>query len=615
MAYSNGYESFYEGTPSSLSPDYGNFIGYRMNGSQLGFNGSPQTANQLGEAVNALKQGVKAFEVELLMPDVAEAFPKQHVNEIRALMKLSGVKPSVHAPLLDPAGFGEKGWSEQTREDNERRLLHTIEKVRDLDKSGNLPIVIHSANGAPGNEYVLGDTEKGEDRFKKYQIPIVHRETGQIQAVKEHRTYYLHSPEKFDEGGSLMTAKDAIKNRNATEWEERLKNVVADKSRVDRALMGLMNNTENQIVSNYLIKDTRSLKEYESIIQHENPLLPVELKKVEVVLNNNQLSFHSLFDNAYRFGTPDQKKELKNLASKWKEENEKLENSYRKNGFNPVLRTIDSARLQDQFFNEFAGITSKKAPEVYTDAESFAKEKASETFGNLAIESYKKWENGSPVLAIENLYQGMAFSKADDLKDLVDKSRGRFEKYLIEEKGLSKSDAERVAEKKIGVTWDVGHLNMMKKKGFTDKDVLKETSKIKDYVKHIHLTDNFGFGDSHLAPGMGNVPFKEILKELEKNGEFGKMRKIVEAGGMVQHFKKSPHPWVLGAFGSPIYGAKMGPYWNQAMDVQGSYFGGYGNINPGQHHSMYGAGFTTMPVELGGQMPGGNSRFDGRPMA
>jgi len=61
---------------------------------------------------------------------------------------------------------------------------------------------------------------------------------------------------------------------------------------------------------------------------------------------------------------------------------------------------------------------------------------------------------------------------------------------------------------------------------------------------------------------------------------------------------------------------KQGPTWNQAQGIQGSYFGGYGMTNPEQHHSLYGAGFTAMPVELGGMMPGGaGSRFGGAPMA
>jgi len=133
-------------------------------------------------------------------------------------------------------------------------------------------------------------------------------------------------------------------------------------------------------------------------------------------------------------------------------------------------------------------------------------------------------------------------------------------------------------------------------------------------VKHVHLTDNFGYADTHLAPGMGNVPFKKILEQLEKTGRFDEMRKITEAGGFVQHFKQSPHPHTLAAFGSPIYAAKSGAGWNQAHQVQGTYSSGYGTLNPQTHHSYFGAGFTTMPVELGGSMPGGESRFGGTPM-
>jgi hypothetical protein len=184
--------------------------------------------------------------------------------------------------------------------------------------------------------------------------------------------------------------------------------------------------------------------------------------------------------------------------------------------------------------------------------------------------------------------------------------------------GISKSEAEKQAKKLIGATWDVGHINMMRRYGYDDNDILNETKAVAPYVKHIHLTDNFGYSDSHLPPGMGNVPIKKILEELEKNGKFDEMRKIVEAGNFVQHFKKSPHPWTLSAFSSPIYGMKNAPpYWNQVQDAVGSYFGGYGTINPPQHHTLYGAGFTTMPVELGGAMPGaqGQSRFGGTPMA
>jgi len=69
------------------------------------------------------------------------------------------------------------------------------------------------------------------------------------------------------------------------------------------------------------------------------------------------------------------------------------------------------------------------------------------------------------------------------------------------------------------------------------------------------VTDNFGYEDSHLIPGMGNVPIKKVMEQLEKHGKIEEMKMIVEAGGINQAFKKLPHVMSLGSFnagfGSP----------------------------------------------------------------
>jgi len=255
-------------------------------------------------------------------------------------------------------------------------------------------------------------------------------------------------------------------------------------------------------------------------------------------------------------------------------------------------------------------------PKVYKEVNEFATDKAATTFGNLAMKSYDELGGDkAPVLAIEPFHPGVALSGTDDMIKLVKKSRDNFVEHLVKDKGYNKGKAKKIAEEKIGVTWDIGHINMIKKQGFTDEDIAKQTRKIAPMVKHVHLTDNFGFADTHLAPGMGNTPVKKIMEELEKTGRLGDMRKITEAGAFVQHFKTSPHPLTMAAFGSPIYSMTQGPYWNQAHQIQGSYSGGYGTHNPQTHHAYFGAGFTTMPVELGGQMPGGESRFGNTPMS
>ena len=628
------YEGFYEGGFSSLSPSYGNFTGYKMSAAQLGFPGSPQTANQLGEAVNAAKQGVKAFEVTMLQADTAETIPKQHFAEMRALMKLTGVKPSVHGPMIDAAGFDDKGnWGQEFgRVSNERRMFDTIEKAAMLDSKGNVPVVFHSAGvGTPGAEFRPANKSAGEKEAVIERGAMINRETGQVAQTKERRSYFMSTSKKdfelgkenIEKGGTLMTVRNSVDNNNAVEWDEKLKGVIIDKGKVDRALGQLWQIAEALNSANININNIEDKMRFNETLR-SNPLVQDEMVKAEVLLENNNLTFRSLFNTAYKYGTDEQRKRLKGLSSDWKKDSEE-------HSSNPFKQQIDASALQDSYFTKFKDITSRKliekdglivsdkrfgAPEIYQEINDFAMNKAATTFGNLAMKSYDKLgADKAPVLAIEPFHPGAALSSTDDMIKLVKKSRKNFAKQLMEDKGYGKGKARDIAEEKIGVTWDVGHINMIKKYGFTDKDIAAQTKKIAPMVKHVHLTDNFGFADTHLAPGMGNTPIKKIMEELEKTGRLGDMRKITEAGAFVQHFKQSPHPLTLAAFGSPIYSMTGGASWSQAHQVQGSYSGGYGTLNPQTHHSYFGAGFTTMPVELGGNMPGGESRFGNTPMS
>lgn len=169
---------------------------------------------------------------------------------------------------------------------------------------------------------------------------------------------------------------------------------------------------------------------------------------------------------------------------------------------------------------------------------------------------------------------------------------------------------KKQAEKLIGATWDVGHINMIRAHGYSAEDVVKESKKIAPYVKHVHLSDNFGLEHTELPMGMGNVPMAKILK-LSKN--FQKAKKVIETGQWYQHFQKSPLTEVFRAFGSPIYAMQMGPSWSQTYGTMGGYFSGYGQTLPEQHFNMYGTGFSGLPTELGGQMSGQN-RLTGKPM-
>ena len=209
----------------------------------------------------------------------------------------------------------------------------------------------------------------------------------------------------------------------------------------------------------------------------------------------------------------------------------------------------------------------------------------------------------------------MGLSSGQDLRDLVKESRRKFVEQA-KEKGLSESKAQEQAAKLIGVTWDVGHINMMRKHGADEKQILKETEKVAPYVKHIHLSDNFGLEHKELPMGMGNVPIKEHEAILKKqfNDKFSKIKQIVETGSWFRNFNNvTPFAETLEAFGSAIYPMKMASYWNPTRGGTSPYFSGYGRMLPDVNFSTYGAGFSSLPTELGGQIGGARSRLSGTP--
>ncbi len=154
---------------------------------------------------------------------------------------------------------------------------------------------------------------------------------------------------------------------------------------------------------------------------------------------------------------------------------------------------------------------------------------------------------------------------------------------------------------------------MIRKYGYGDKDIIEESKKVSPMVKHVHLSDNFGFEHTELPMGMGNVPIKEILENLDKEGYKGK--KVIEALSWWQHFSEQgatpPLQPTLEALGSST---GVGSYWNQAPGFQQGYFSGYGQMLPSINYEVFGAGFSQLPTELGGQRPGGGSRMTGKPM-
>jgi sugar phosphate isomerase/epimerase len=616
-------ETLYQGGYSSLDPNKSystQFVGYRIRPSELGAPTKPDTANQLQQAEQLLNQGIIPIEVGALSPEVFSQIPKQHFKEIDRLSKLTGAKISVHAPIVEPSGMGEQGWSETQRQLSERQLNDAVEKSFELNSNGSVPITIHPS-ATYGSEYAP-DKEKGR---KISRMVAVERETGKpVQILEEETMHYPHmreikpevearvmkgtiSREQFSEmppeekynkisleQGKLYTPESRLRMINHTQWDDSINQILFNKERADEILQ------TNQLQIQHLLESLEKGNANLNMLNAQERQALNHYKNAETYLQDTQQHIESLFNKAWKNtqGNEMDRDALRKASEQYGKE----------------LETNKTIMGQSQAMQNLLFRLKEVTPEFIVPIEEFAREKSSQTFANVAFNAYDKFgkKGNVPKINIENLPSGMGFSSLEEVKNLILDSKHKFAQRLINEKGFSKEVAQQKADEIIGMTLDVGHLNISKKQGFEDKDLLKEMEQIAKYVKHVHLTDNFGFSDSHLPPGMGNVPFKDILERLEKEGFKG--TKIVEAGGYVQHFGQSPYMPSLEAFGSPMYMEGKSPYWNQTLGFQQGYLSGYGEMLPQNNYQTFGTGFSQLPGELGGNIRNPGERFSQRGM-
>jgi len=608
-------EYFYGGGYSSLNAEkYGNPIGYRANFETIGTSLDARTANQVKEVSKHLNTGLKVFEVAAHSPEVFDAMPKDQLTEIRRLSALTGSEATIHGPMLDPSGITTQGFQELNRKAAEEQLWNALKRSNELTpqvegkQKGNVVFTMHASTiNLPPAEFKL--KENGESITKSV---LLIDPNGSIQQIKEEPKYFgqveskLGQPLKFD-------ATKRIDDYNKQFWQKQLTNLSFYTEKGQEAIeqaeqIAGKNFGELEKEDFELLKKQKGMPDVERILAYG-----------EVYLRDAYLNLKTMYDLVYKGSEGNYRKELDKYAVE----------------VAPFVEKFDSITKNPKILPQFAELIEKgvkvleKAdnPHILTPLRDFAIKESSETISNLAFKSYNEFERkgkNSPIISIENHpAQQSLLTTGEDLRDVIEASQKEFVKKVMAE-GVSKSEAEKQAKKLIGATWDVGHINMMRRYGYDDNDILNETKAVAPYVKHIHLSDNFGFEHTELPMGMGNVPIKQIMesidKEAQRRGEKGfGGKKVVEALSWWQHFSEqgTQHAIIptLQAFSSPIYGMKNAPYWNQAAGTLGGYFGMPLAYMPEKHFSMYGSGFSTLPQDLGGQIPGTQSRFTGTPNA
>jgi len=606
-----GYKipDIYQGGYSSLDPS-NNYI----TAGTLGTTTDPRTANILQEVSTKLSSGVKQIEIAAVSPEVFDAMPKQHLKEVNRLSKLTGIDVSLHAPVIDVSGIDPRsGFSESERELSERKVTEALLRAKELNPDGNIPVTFHSAEGIPGSQFLPpSERKEGEEEYKR--VIVINKETGKLAPLEEEKKFYPGEVEVREE---VYSPENNLKVLNHTEWDNTLSQIEFNRVRAEEILKDV-NPIFRELYVNWRAAEINPAAVPASALHELNNLSAEEseqLRKIHAAATYTDQATKTAiaaFDKAYANSKTEEEKKLLELASKKYGEMLGI-----KDGKKTDPKSFDPKTQSSALFTLIRGL-EKLSPELYVPIEGFAVEKSAKTFGNAAFNSYKKFKDKAPTLVIENPPAGFALSTGEDIKNMVKESRKHFVENAIRPTdkgglGMGESQAKQEAEKIIGATWDVGHINMLRKYGYSEEDIVKETEKIAPYVKHVHLSDNFGFEHTELPMGMGNVPLKKMMEKLGEKGVDAK--KIIEAGHWWQHFKTPPFQEVLEAVGSPVYSMKMAPYWNQAAGLQEGYFSGYGQMLPQINYETFGAGFSQLPQELGGQMQGAKgSRMSGRSM-
>lgn len=616
-----GSHAFYAGADYGLSPDYSSEYALKLgaegqsySAGAFGFPSNPQTSNQLQAVSQKISVGTKVIEVsgvalgQQAMENI-DNIPKQQFQEINRLKKLTGVDLTFHGPLVEPTGI-KRGWTDADRKQAEVQMFSAVDRAHDLDPKGNIVVTFHSSNGLPDPQTKIFNPETKKE------------ETTEFWVVNEREGDFANLAPKYDYfKDEKQTPETLLKKQNKDAWFNRLQgvsyHVVQGSDLMERALNPLRYKGEGEginkegmfkIYKEYIETGSEEkLKGLDPKAQGFAKDILKEITHADLYLRDAYQQMQNLFNQAYDTAEKDGRKEDIQKLRKFREE------------ITPHLKDIEDPTKINEFTEELTRglnvLRSINPPETLKPLRKFAIDKASETFSNVALKSYEKFKDNSPIISIENPPVGMGLTRAEDLRELVNISRNKFIQKAVE-KGLSKSEAEEQAEKLIGVTWDVGHINLLRKYGYGDKELGKQAEKIAPYVKHIHLSDNFGTEHTELPMGMGNVPLKKHLEELKKahGDKLAKIKQVVETGAWFKNFNNlTPFRETLRAFGSPVYAMKMAPYWNQAANATGGYFAGYGPMLPEQHFNLYGANYTTLPPELGGQM-GGRSRASGNPI-
>ncbi len=244
----------------------------------------------------------------------------------------------------------------------------------------------------------------------------------------------------------------------------------------------------------------------------------------------------------------------------------------------------------------------KETQENLVTIKDYAIKKTADTIARAAMFAMQKSEQmktKEPIyVAPENIFPETYGSHPQELRTIIKESRKEMAHQLEKMHGYDQKNAEELAERHIKATFDIGHGNTWRKyfAGDPGASIAENDAKFKKWLLdevyklakegilgHVHVSDNFGYEDEHVDPGMGRAPIKEFIEKIKAGGI---KNVIVEPAH--QDYRALLGGWRH--FGSSIYGMAR-PAGDTWSDVWRGYFGQtappyflYGEAAPDPEH-------------------------------
>lgn len=530
-----------------------------------------------------------------------EMFGKDVREDIRQLSKINKVQVSTHATvgITGLAGQTQRGFDEAEREKSIHEIKRAVDFAAETGNGG--PVVFHtgefprSVANVPGEKFEAYPGEK-----EKAVHYLVNKDTGQIfQTVREDEEIWLPVPVKKD--GKIVYAK----NPDGSDREITMPGETKPTKIPEYAL----DKEQNLEIRKLTFSDFK--KELKTPDQ-KRKAAKLFFEKTLLAEREHAMGQAEQYEMAYKDGLEDRKKVLQaikfyqDLKGQMKEEDywklaKEVPQRYQfipPDVTDPIPYLHSKLRESEKHMSygkEIAVSSRKQAARLKKDwentqlMEEYGIAKSADSIGRLGIYAYDKEKQNkleNPLfVAPENLFPEWGYGgHPQELKELVIQSRAQMEKKLVDERGMNRGEAKKLAEDHIKATFDVAHANMWKKffKGDPNKSIEENDKSFKKWLVdeagklqkegilgHVHLSDNFGYNDEHLTSGQGNVPIKEFVEKIKLEGYKGKMVGEIGAQPQGRVHEALTGPWKV--LNSPIYRTDVtSQTWT---DIENSYFG------------------------------------------